>query len=73
MNADLDVLIDRYYVTIPRAERMQIAAQIVRHLSDQVVPLLLFYDLTATAIGSRLRRVSWQGNELWSAYEWDVT
>jgi hypothetical protein len=73
MNPDLDALIERYYVTIPRPERMQVAGQIVHHLSDQVVPVLLFYDVTATAIGSRLRNVSWQGNQLWNAISWDVS
>ncbi len=72
MNPDLDALIERFYVTIPRPERMQVAAQIVHHLSDQVVPLLLYYDLTATAIGSRLRNVYWQGNQMWNAHLWEV-
>ncbi len=72
MNADLDALIDRYYVTIPRAERNQVVAQIVHHLSDQVVPLLMFHDLSAVAIGQRMRNVSWQGNQLWNAVAWDV-
>jgi peptide/nickel transport system substrate-binding protein len=73
MNADLDALIDRYYVTIPLAERNKVVAQIVHHLSDQVVPLLMFHDLTAVAIGPRMRNVSWQGNELWNAMAWDVS
>jgi len=73
MSPELDSLIDRYYVTIPRPERMQLAAQIVHHLSDQVVPVLLFYDVTSTAIGSRVKNVYWQGNQLWMATNWDVS
>ncbi len=72
INSDLDALIDRYYVTIPLAERNQVVGQIVHHLSDQVVPLLMFHDLTAVAIGQRMRNVSWQGNQLWNAVGWDV-
>jgi peptide/nickel transport system substrate-binding protein len=72
INADLDALIERYYVTIPRPERTQVAAQLVQHLSDQVVPLLLFYDVTATAIGARLRNVSAKGNQLYNAINWEV-
>jgi hypothetical protein len=73
MNADLDALIDRYYVTIPRPERMQAVGQIVHHLSDQVVPLLMFYDLSAVAIGARMRNVASQGNLVWNAVGWDVS
>jgi peptide/nickel transport system substrate-binding protein len=72
MNGDLDALIERYYVTIPRAERNQVVGQIVNHLSDQVVPLLMFYDLTAMAVGGRLRNVATSGNQVWNAAGWDV-
>ena len=72
MSAELDALIDRFHVTIPRPERMQVASQIVHHLSDQVVPLLMFYDVTATAIGRRLRNVGTEGNQLWNAIAWDI-
>ncbi len=72
MNSELDALIDRFHVTIPRPERMQVAGQIVHHLSDQVVPLLMFYDVTATAIGRRLRNVGTEGNQLWNVIAWDI-
>jgi peptide/nickel transport system substrate-binding protein len=72
MSPELDSLIDRYLVTIPRPERVQVAGQIVHHLSDQVVPMLMFYDVTATAVGRRVRNVATEGNELWNAIAWDV-
>jgi peptide/nickel transport system substrate-binding protein len=72
MNPDLDELIERYYVTIPRPERMQAVGQIVHHLSDQVVPLLMFYDLSAVVIGARMRNVATTGNLAWNAAAWDV-
>jgi peptide/nickel transport system substrate-binding protein len=72
MNPDLDALIERYYVTIPRPERMQAVGQIVHHLSNQVVPLLMFYDLSAVVIGARMRNVATQGNLVWNAVGWDV-
>jgi len=73
MNSDLDGLIDRYFVTIPRPERIQVAAQMVQHLSEQVVPMVMFYDVTATPIGRRLRNVATEGNQPWNAYLWDTT
>lgn len=72
MSADLDALIDRYLVTIPRDERLQIAGQIVHHLSDQVVPFLMFYDIVATPVGKRLRNVVTEGNQVWNAMNWDL-
>ena len=72
MNPELDTLIDRYLVTIPHPDRMQLVGQIVHLMSDQVVPFVLVYDITATAIGPRLRNVSDQGNEMWNVAAWDV-
>jgi peptide/nickel transport system substrate-binding protein len=76
MNPELDALIDRYLVTIPRAERMQVAGQIVRHITDQVIPLLTFYDATPTIVGARLRNVassvSSGATNTWNAHHWDV-
>lgn len=76
MNPELDALIDRYLVTIPRAERMQVAGQIVRHITDQVIPLLTFYDATPTIVGARLRNVassvSSGATNTWNAHQWDV-
>ena len=72
MNAELDALIERYLVTIPRPERMQAAGQIIHHLTDQVIPMLMFYDITATPVGRRVHGVVTQGNELWNVIAWDV-
>jgi len=72
MNADLDGFIDRFLVTIPRPERLQAAGQIIHHLTEQVVPMLMFYDITATPIGHRLQNVGTRGNELWNAVARDV-
>lgn len=71
MNPELDALLDRYFVTIPRAERVQIAAQIIQHMTSQVVPLPLFYDANSVVIGKRLNHVT--GSEVgWNAHEWTV-
>jgi peptide/nickel transport system substrate-binding protein len=76
MNPELDVLIDRYQVTIPPTERMQVAGQIVHHLTDQVIPLPTFHDGNPTLVGGRLRNVaanvSAGGTNTWNAHEWDV-
>jgi ABC-type transport system substrate-binding protein len=77
MNAELDGLINRYLVTIPMAERMDVAGRIVHHLTDQVVAMPTFYDVLGTMTGNRLRGVpttAAQGmTTTWNAHEWDVS
>ena len=48
-NPDLDALLDRYIVTIPQPERIQLLAQKLKHLSEQLIPLPLFYNSTPTS------------------------
>ena len=75
-NAELDANIERFFTTVPMTERMQVAGQVVNHLTDNVVFLPMFYDLTPTMIGNRLvdvpLKVS-QGNTVtWNAHLWDL-
>ena len=74
-NAELDALIDRFYVTIPRAERNQALAGIMHHMTDQVVPLGIYYNVDPTMIANRLLNIApgAQGSTpAWNAVEWDV-
>src|SRR4030095_11066033 len=34
INPEFDALLDKYYVTIPRPERVQVLGQIIRHIAD---------------------------------------
>jgi hypothetical protein len=75
MNPELDSLIDGYLRTIPRQERLQLAAQAIHHITDRVVELPLFYDTQPAFIANRLVNVSAAtGNSqtAWNAHEWDV-
>ncbi len=69
-NAGLDSLIDRFYVTVPLTERVDILRSIFRHLTDQVVVMYLYYGANATMVGNRISNVvpAYFGN----AHEWDV-
>lgn len=41
INPELDTIIERYVATMPRPERMAVASQVIRHITDQLpVPLL---------------------------------
>ncbi len=74
-SADFDQLLDRFLTTIPRQERVEILGQIVHHMTDQVVPVGLFYDAHSTMVAKRLTQLaggSAQGTYAWNAHEWDA-
>jgi peptide/nickel transport system substrate-binding protein len=74
-NQDMDVLVERYVTTIPRAERLQVLAGIVSHQTDQVVAMGLFHYVNPTMAANRLLHVTGRGprsQEAWNAHEWDV-
>jgi len=75
-NADLDSLIDRFFTAVPTGERTQVAGQIVHHVTDQVVFLPLFFDLSPTMVANRLanvsRRLPRSATPTWNAHLWDV-
>ncbi len=71
VNAEMDALLERYFVTIARADRSQIGRQIVQHMTAQVVPLPLFYDANAVVLGKRLANVI-PTQVGWNAHEWMV-
>jgi peptide/nickel transport system substrate-binding protein len=75
-NAEFDALLDRYLVTIPRDERNRVMAQIVHHMTDQLVILGLFFIAEPVLLTNRLVNVtSIKGAEpmhTWNVREWDV-
>jgi peptide/nickel transport system substrate-binding protein len=74
-NPEWDALADRYFMTIPKQERLQLMGQIVRHISDQVVIMGIFYNVSPTLLSTRLINVGAAGQgatQAWNAHEWDV-
>jgi ABC-type transport system substrate-binding protein len=69
-SADLDRLIDHYFVTIPQRERTETLAQIVHHMTDQLVQLGIVYDPPVRLIANRLRNID--AGIPWDSYRWDV-
>jgi peptide/nickel transport system substrate-binding protein len=63
-----DAQIDRYTTTVPWTERMEVLRQIVRHLTDQVIVMGLFYSTEANLVSNRLENVS--ARRAWNAHEW---
>ncbi len=69
-NPELDALVDRYYVTIPRAERVQVLGQILNHVTDRVVLLSLFYEAGPIMAANRMQNIT--SVPTWNVYAWDV-
>lgn len=69
-NAELDALIERYYVTIPRAERVHILGQYLHHVTDRVVMLSFFYEAGPLMTSNRLRNVTTAPT--WNVHAWEL-
>jgi hypothetical protein len=76
VSPELDGLIERFLVTIPRAERLRVAGDIVHHLTDQVIVLDQFYDLEPQAVASRVTGAATQvartATNTWNVHSWDL-
>lgn len=75
-NAELDGLIERFFVAIPWQERMDLLRRIVHHVTDQVVFLPLFYTVEPSVASSRVQHLSSsrpaRGTLAWNSHEWDT-
>lgn len=70
-NVEFDALIDRFFSTVPRQERVQVLNQVVRYMTDQVLILGMFFDPGPVMMSNRLRNISDPG-DVWDAHLWDV-
>lgn len=70
VNPEYDALLDRYYVTIPWNDRMEVLRKLIHHLTDQLPVMTLFYDVAPALIDKRLTNVN--AFSLWNVQEWDV-
>jgi peptide/nickel transport system substrate-binding protein len=70
MNPEFDALVDRFFATVARTERVPLVREIVHHLSDQVVPMGLLYVAEPSMKSNRLEGIA--GGSPWNAHEWKV-
>ncbi len=77
MNPQFDALLDRYFVTIPRPERIAVVSQVAMHIAETLNLMGLFYQAEPTMVNNRISPVSltmaggttiFMGN----VNEWDV-
>jgi peptide/nickel transport system substrate-binding protein len=74
MNPEVDVLVERYFATIPFDDRMQVLGQIVRHTTENVIWMPLYWRVLPSLIHERVAEVATvgEGQQWWNAYLWDV-
>lgn len=70
MNPEMDALVDRYSTTIPWAERMEVAREIIRRETSDVLVAALIYSADANLVSNRIENVS---QSLWNAHLWNVS
>lgn len=74
-NPEYDAMVDRYAITIPIKERVDLLGQLLRHISDQVVVSVLFWDIEPIMIGNRIHNVFARhrsSSHGWNSHEWDL-
>ncbi len=67
MDPEFDAKIERFFVTVQRPARMQVLADIIHQITDQVLMLGLFYDGTPALVGRRIDGVTAR-QEGWNAH-----
>lgn len=75
MNPQFDALVDRFLVTIPRAERARVLADIVGHMTDELSAMGVFYAANPSMIANRMVNVAartQRSTETWNAHDWDI-
>jgi peptide/nickel transport system substrate-binding protein len=71
MNADLDTLIDRYFTTIPKAERARTMGDIMRHMTEVLNVMGLYYDVQSTLVPNRITGMT-SPQTGWNAHAWEA-
>jgi peptide/nickel transport system substrate-binding protein len=71
MNPEYDALVDRYLVTVPMTERIEVVRQLVRHISENVPILGLLYDAEPILVANRVPGVD-ANLKARNAHEWDL-
>lgn len=70
-NAEFDALVERFERTIPWEERMSGLRQIIRHMTEHVLTMPIFYDMGTTLVANRLKGVA-KGTVVSDIQLWEV-
>jgi peptide/nickel transport system substrate-binding protein len=74
MNPETDVLVERYFTTIPFDQRMQVLSQLVRFSTDNLLWMPLYWRVLPTLTDKRVTEMSAVGDaeQWWNAHLWDL-
>lgn len=67
-DAQLDSLIDRYFITVPVDERMQVLGRFINRMTDRVITIPTMHRVTAVLVANHL--LGLQGTNPWNVHEW---
>ncbi len=70
-NPQVDSIIERYVVTIPKAERVALLGDLIHHQTDQLSVMALFYQASVAILGS-IRIQGQTSGKVWNVHLWDV-
>ena len=77
MNLELDGLVDRYLVTTPMPERLQVLGQIVNHVAENVAWMPIMSLSAPYPYSKRIQGVAIpqgvNGRPTWNIHSWDLT
>jgi ABC-type transport system substrate-binding protein len=75
-SAELDALMDRLFVTVPRNERGSVLGEIVKHMTENLSVMGLIFDVDPAMISNRSDRVAAVKHGIatvaWNAHEWSA-
>ena len=75
MNPEIDLLVDRYFTTIPFPERMDVLKQIIHHTTDNLIWMPLYWRVLPTLVHNRVKGVDalGGGDQTWNSNQWTVS
>jgi peptide/nickel transport system substrate-binding protein len=73
-NAELDALIDRFFVTVPKQERLELMKQIIHHQSDNATVTTAYHIVYPALINNRVSGVTARTGfaQAWNSHLWDI-
>lgn len=74
-NPEYDALVEKYVGTIERGPRIQLLSDLIRHTTDQLLPLPLYHEPEPALISHRMLNVAGRRGssyQTWNIHEWDM-
>jgi peptide/nickel transport system substrate-binding protein len=74
VNADLDAMIDRFFMTLPPQERIDVMKQIIHHMSENVTVFTAYHNVRPALINNRVSGVQARTGlaQAWDSHVWDI-